>query len=82
MTEKYPEIVSRIKTALPPSTQSFIVDCEVVAWDRIKNRLLPFQILSTRKRKEVKESEVEIQVCLFAFDLLYLNSEVHSFYSI
>ena len=27
-----------------------IVDAEVVAWDRDKNQLLPFQILSTRKK--------------------------------
>ncbi|CAG8775341.1 15649_t:CDS:2, partial [Dentiscutata heterogama] len=46
-----------------------------VAWDSVKNCLLPFQILSTRKRKDVKESDIKVCVCLYAFDLLYLNGE-------
>jgi DNA ligase 1 len=53
-----------------------VLDCEVVAWDLEKHNLLPFQILSTRKRKDVKEAEIKVSVCLFAFDLLYLNGEV------
>lgn len=31
------------------------------------------QVLSTRARKGVVLSDIKIQVCLFAFDLLYLN---------
>jgi len=59
-----------------PSIKSFVLDCEVVAWDIEKNCPLPFQVLSTRKRKAVKESEIKVKVCLFASDLLYLNGEV------
>ena len=33
------------------------------------------QVLSTRKRKDVAEADVKVQVCLFGFDLLYLNGK-------
>lgn len=39
-------------------------------------KLLPFQELSRRKRKDVKTEDITVKVCLFAFDLLYLNGEV------
>ena len=50
-------------------------NCECVAWDAVNRRLLPFQTLTTRKRKDVKEDEITVQVALFAFDLLYLNGK-------
>eukprot|EP00127_Corallochytrium_limacisporum_P003768 Clim_evm100s152 gene=Clim_evmTU100s152 len=76
-TEKYPDIVSNMP--LTYSTEGdlqvidFIMDCEAVAFDRQSSKLLPFQVLSTRKRKEVNEADVKVQVCLFGFDLLYIN---------
>jgi ATP-dependent DNA ligase len=39
---------------------------------------MPFQELSRRKRKDVKVEDIQVRVCLFAFDLLYLNGEVSS----
>ena len=31
------------------------------------------QVLSTRARKDVKVADIKVQVCLFAFDCLYLD---------
>lgn len=53
-----------------------MLDCEAVAFDRDTMKLLPFQELSRRKRKDVKTEDITVKVCLFAFDLLYLNGEV------
>lgn len=52
-----------------------MLDAEAVAIDRTTFQLMPFQELSRRKRKDVKVEDIQIRVCLFAFDLLYLNGE-------
>ena len=72
-TGKYPDLVSRLKRYEVEGATDWIIDCEAVAWDRAERRLLPFQTLTTRKRKDVKEEDITVQVALFAFDLLYLN---------
>ena len=74
-TSKYPDIIQRIPNVIKNNVKSFIIDCEAVAWDRQQKQILPFQILSTRKRKNAEDSEIKIQVCLYAFDLLYLNGQ-------
>ncbi|KAG8900169.1 hypothetical protein FRB99_006198 [Tulasnella sp. 403] len=48
---------------------------EAVAVDKTTGTLLPFQELSKRKRKDVKVEDIQVKVCLFGFDLLYLNGE-------
>jgi len=75
MSGRYPDVMDKIAKWVAPETQSFILDCEAVAWDREKKCILPFQVLSTRKRKDVKEEDIKVQVCIFAFDCLYLNGE-------
>ena len=54
---------------------SFILEGEVVAVDRESGELKPFQILANRARKDVVIQSVKVDVCLFAFDLMYLNGE-------
>ncbi len=66
--------------AIKETTKSFVLDAEAVAIDRTTAKLMPFQELSKRKRKDVKVEDIQVRVCLFAFDLLYLNGEVsHNF---
>ena len=74
-TRKYPDVVSRLPRYSKEGVADYIIDCECVAWDAVNKRLLPFQTLTTRKRKDVKEEEITVQVALFAFDLLYLNGQ-------
>ncbi|XP_067934127.1 DNA ligase 1-like [Watersipora subatra] len=74
-TSKYPDIISRMPSLLKEDTKCCIIDSEVVAWDTEKERILPFQVLSTRKRKDANQSEIKVQVCIYAFDLLYLNGD-------
>ncbi|KAI0212316.1 DNA ligase 1 [Lamellibrachia satsuma] len=74
-TSKYPDITCRMPKALTDSVKSAVIDSEAVAWDRAQKQILPFQVLSTRKRKDADASEINVQVCVYAFDLLYLNGE-------
>ncbi|GAA5993417.1 hypothetical protein JCM11641_005977 [Rhodosporidiobolus odoratus] len=75
MTVKYPEFVTQLPKCIKPNTTSFVIDAEAVAWDTEEHRMLEFQKLSTRKRKDVKAEDIKVKVHLFAFDLLYLNGE-------
>ncbi|XP_032422255.1 DNA ligase 1 [Xiphophorus hellerii] len=74
-TSKYPDIISRVPKVKKDSVVSCVLDTEAVAWDREKKQIQPFQVLTTRKRKDVDASEIKVQVCVYAFDLLYLNGE-------
>ena len=76
MTQTYPDLISIGKQfAVGGNAISMILDCEAVAWDREDHKILPFQKLTTRKRKDVNEEDIKVQICLFAFDLLYYDNE-------
>ncbi|KAL2651262.1 hypothetical protein R1flu_019390 [Riccia fluitans] len=72
-TVKFPDIVAAMPRFKKPDVSSFVIDCEVVAYDPEKEKILPFQVLSTRARKGVILSDIKVKVCIFAFDLLYIN---------
>ncbi|XP_048084203.1 DNA ligase 1 [Alosa alosa] len=74
-TTKYPDIIARIPQVKKASVVSCVLDSEAVAWDREKKQIQPFQVLTTRKRKDVDAADIKVQVCVYAFDLLYLNGK-------
>jgi len=59
---------------------SFIMDAEIVAIDPISGGLQSFQELSNRSRKNVDIKDIRVSVCVFAFDLMFLNAEVSLFH--
>ncbi|EAA58044.1 hypothetical protein AN6069.2 [Aspergillus nidulans FGSC A4] len=75
LSKKYPDVLAKLSTWIKPGVKSFVLDCETVAWDVEAKKVLPFQQLMTRKRKDVKAEDVKVKVCVFAFDLLFLNGE-------
>ena len=82
MSVKYPDLMAQIPHCLTDEVQSFVLDAEAVAWKKAdaaagetEGRLLPFQELSRRKRKDVRAEDVQVAVKLFGFDLLYLNGQ-------
>ena len=83
MTETYPDVVEFINNFIKESAEkknkklnSFILDCEMVAYDKKNNKILPFQQLTTRSRKNVDLASITIHVCMFCFDILLLNDEI------
>ncbi|KAL4069635.1 ATP-dependent DNA ligase [Scleroderma yunnanense] len=75
MSKKYPDLMEQLPHCIKPDTRSFVLDAEAVAIEKTTGKLMPFQELSKRKRKDVKVEDIQVRVCLFAFDLLYLNGE-------
>ncbi|PLB48972.1 DNA ligase Cdc9 [Aspergillus steynii IBT 23096] len=75
LSKKYPDVLGKLDSWIKDGVTSFVLDCETVAWDMESKKVLPFQQLMTRKRKDVKAEDVKVKVCVFAFDLLFLNGE-------
>ena len=78
LSKKYPDVLAKLSTWIKEDTKSFVLDCETVAWDLVEKKVLPFQQLMTRKRKDVKVEDVKVKVCVFAFDMLFYNGEVRN----
>ncbi|RDA87057.1 hypothetical protein CP532_3217 [Ophiocordyceps camponoti-leonardi (nom. inval.)] len=75
MTDKYPDIVELVPKIRGEGVDSFIMEGEVVAVDGETGELKNFQTLSNRARKEVSIDAIKVDVCLFSFDLMYLNGQ-------
>ena len=71
---QYPDVCEAIRKNI--KTENAILEGEVVAMDAFYEKMLPFQVLSKRRRKyDVEELAKEIPVSLFLFDLLVLDQE-------
>ncbi|KAK5069262.1 hypothetical protein LTR64_008444 [Lithohypha guttulata] len=75
MTDKYPDLVALVPEVRGEGVSSFILEGEVVAVDQQTGDLKTFQTLTNRARKDVEIGTIQVNVCLFAFDLMYLNGE-------
>lgn len=76
MTQKYPDVLEIVKAMVEKTDiKNCIIDSEVVGYDTEQDKILPFQVLANRPRKNSKVEDLKVQVCLFAFDLVYINDE-------
>ncbi|KAF7544743.1 hypothetical protein G7046_g9722 [Stylonectria norvegica] len=75
MTDKYPDLVELIPKIRGEGVSSFIMEGEVVAVDNQTGELKNFQTLTNRARKDVALGSITIDVCLFSFDLMFLNGQ-------
>ncbi|RZC90919.1 hypothetical protein C5167_028753 [Papaver somniferum] len=71
-TGKFPDVIQSVQRFKKPSVTSFVLDCEIVAFDRKNSKIASFQKLRTRTPKNASE----VPVCILAFDILYLNGEL------
>ena len=75
-TGKFPEVPQFIQqAAVTDKVQSFVLDAEVVAFNPKTGLLVPFQVLSTRKKTQETSEVAKVQIIVQAFDLMYLNGK-------
>ncbi len=72
ISEQYPDVQQVIINNI--KVENVILEGEAVAMDSFFEQMLPFQVLTTRRRKyDVEEFVKKVPVCLFLFDILYLE---------
>lgn len=74
MTESYPDFIKYVEDNMKGKVSNFILDAEIVAFDPKDNKILPFHNLTTRSRKNVSIDDISVNICMFLFDLIFLNS--------
>jgi len=75
MTITYPDVVEAMQINVPDNIDNCIIDAELVAYDLQKEKILPFQAMTHRSKKNVTADDLKIKLCIYAFDLLYINNE-------
>jgi len=74
ISNQYPDVCQTVRDAI--KADNIIFEGEVVAMDHFYEKMLPFQVLSKRRRKyDVENISKEVPVCLFVFDFLKFNDQ-------
>lgn len=74
VTHMFPELAGLVEQL---DCQNCILDSEAIGIDRRTGGFLPFQTTIQRKRKhEVAQKAMEVPICFFTFDLLWLDGRV------
>ncbi len=72
ISPQYPDVCEDVVKGI--KGEQVIFEGEVVAMDHFYEKMLPFQVVSRRRRKfEIAKMREEVPVALFAFDLLFYN---------
>ncbi len=72
ISEQYPDVCENIANKI--KADNVVLEGEVVAMDKFYEKMLPFQVLSKRRRKyDVENILKEVPVSLFLFDLLKID---------
>jgi len=74
ISEQFPDVCRVINENI--SANNVIMEGEVVAMDPFYEKMLPFQVLSKRRRKyDIDDIMKKVPVCLFLFDILKSDNE-------
>jgi DNA ligase-1 len=74
ITDQYPDIVETVLNQV--KAEEIIFEGEIVAMDPFFEKMLPFQIVSTRRRKyDIEKMKKEVPVTIFGFDILYYKEK-------
>ena len=77
LTSMYPDIVDLMKNSVNfERIKNCIIDCEIVAFDPFTNTVKGFSEIQHRRKGNILLQDVKISICVFVFDLLYLNDAV------
>ncbi|WUR05085.1 DNA ligase 1 (DNLI1) [Vairimorpha necatrix] len=68
-SDKYSDVIIKSNT-----DKDFVIDGEVVAYDPNLKKILSFQKLSTRRRKDFSKGE-GVNICVFVFDILFFDGK-------
>ncbi len=76
ISSQYPDVCEDIVKGI--KGDQVILEGEVVAMDHFYEKMLPFQVVSRRRRKfDIAKMREEVPVALFAFDLLFCDGTTY-----